>query len=44
VGNATGISSADVISMRVRREFDMPSAYADIIWMAQATQPRPPES
>ena len=31
MGNATGIGSADVITMRVWREFDVPSTYANII-------------
>lgn len=34
MGNATGIGSADVISMRVWREFDVPSTYANIITSA----------
>ena len=31
MGNATGIGSADVITMRVWREFDVASTYANII-------------
>ena len=31
MGNATGIGSADVITMRLYREFDVPSTYANII-------------
>jgi|SRR5581483_8118783 len=31
MGNATGIGSADVITMRVFRELDIPSTYANII-------------
>jgi len=31
MGNATGIGSADVISMRVWREFDVASTYANVI-------------
>jgi hypothetical protein len=31
MGNATGIGSADVITQRVWREFDVPSTYANII-------------
>ena len=31
MGNATGIGSADVITMRVYRELDVPSTYANII-------------
>ena len=34
MGNATGIGSADVITMRVWREFDVPSTYANIITSA----------
>lgn len=34
MGNATGIGSADVISMRVWREFDVASTYANIITSA----------
>jgi hypothetical protein len=34
MGNATGIGSADVVSMRVWREFDVPSTYANIITSA----------
>jgi hypothetical protein len=31
MGNATGIGSADIITMRIWREFDVPSTYANII-------------
>ena len=34
MGNATGIGSADVVSMRVWRDFDVPSTYANIITSA----------
>jgi hypothetical protein len=34
MGNATGIGSADVITMRIWREFDVPSTYANIITSA----------
>jgi hypothetical protein len=34
MGNATGIGSADVTTMRVWREFDVPSTYANIITSA----------
>jgi len=34
MGNATGIGSADVITMRLWREFDVPSTYANIITSA----------
>jgi Lactate racemase N-terminal domain len=34
MGNATGIGSADVITLRVWREFDVPSTYANIITSA----------
>jgi len=34
MGNATGIGSADIITMRVWREFDVPSTYANIITSA----------
>jgi hypothetical protein len=34
MGNATGIGSADIITMRIWREFDVPSTYANIITSA----------
>ncbi len=39
MGNATGVGSADVITMRLYRELDVPSTYANIITSCNLTVP-----